>query len=177
MNARFNLLAIPGTHLIVDAAAEGGHKEIVRLLLDRGATDRKDHALAIATLSGKKRVVKFLIKRGANLNSDLEGGYTVLARTIQWDGPKSLEMVRLLLDSRASFHPVPPKTLEKVLRQRKDDIIIFWKDYVGRNKRIGSQGWEIRGKKASWKDGQGGKQNSRYRGDFARHSFSIKKWA
>lgn len=156
VNARCTLWSIPGTHHIIDAAAERGHKEIVRLLLDRGATDRKDHALTIASQAGKKRMVKFLIERGANLNSDLGGGYTVLARTIKWNGPNSPEMVKLLLDSGASFHPVPPNALERALRQKKDGIIRFWMEYVEKNKCTGSQGWEILGKKAYWKDGKGG---------------------
>jgi len=65
---------VPGDGNAIIMAARRGHEDVVRLLLDRGASiDRvvpgDENALIQASYEGQLRVVKLLISRGADVNA------------------------------------------------------------------------------------------------------------
>lgn len=88
---------LKGSPLIL--AAAGGHAEIVKLLLDRGAhINIKDEehgatALLYAVNAGQTEIVKLLIDRSADVNLKSKEGYTALS--IARMGKKS-EIIKLI---------------------------------------------------------------------------------
>ncbi|NGX56459.1 MAG: hypothetical protein K1060chlam5_00702 [Candidatus Anoxychlamydiales bacterium] len=86
-------------------AAKKGHRAIVRLLIDRGATiDQADDLgstpLVWATWSGDKATVRLLLDRGAAIDFVDNIGFTPLVWAA-WSGDE--EVVRLLLDRGAAI--------------------------------------------------------------------------
>jgi len=81
-------------------AANHGRLEVVKLLVDRGATINYQHpiskntALHMAALSNYPEVVKYLISKGADVNIKLRAGVSII-RPLRDAG--NLKMVELLL--------------------------------------------------------------------------------
>lgn len=83
-----------------------GHEEIVKLLINRGASvDSKNKygktPLYLASARGHKKIVAFLIKHGAYVDSQDQEGYTSLHGASSWG---HTEIVEFLLKKNASVH-------------------------------------------------------------------------
>ena len=90
---------------LLTLAAEGGHTEIAKRLIDHGADfDITDNygmtALSGAAWQGHIEIVKFLIDRGADCDITDNYGMTALRRAIQGG---HTEIVKLLIDRGADF--------------------------------------------------------------------------
>jgi ankyrin repeat protein len=93
------------------AAVRGGHKEIVDLLLDRGADinaelgpsaePRGGTALHLAYHYGMREMMLHLVKRGADLRPNDRLGYSPLGAAIQQRWP---ELVRAMIERGADIH-------------------------------------------------------------------------
>src|SRR5277367_6482897 len=93
------------TPLIV--AAEGGHKEVVRLLLDEGAKINAMDvwhltALSWAVILGHESVVRLLVLRGADLK--IKSGAGKIAWDYAMDG-KDAEIKKGLLEALNGYNP------------------------------------------------------------------------
>ena len=105
-DADVNLAAVNGITPLM-AAAYGGHADMVKTLLDRGAkpdpVDRlKKNAMTYAAGEGHTAVVKLLIARGVDPNAVYEHGLTAL----MWAaGYGRVDTVRALLDAGARADP------------------------------------------------------------------------
>ena len=53
---------------VIAAAAEGGHIDVVRLLLDHDAVLNGSGAIVLAAGAGKKSMIEFLLQQGASIN-------------------------------------------------------------------------------------------------------------
>lgn len=88
-------------------AADAGHEEMARLLLEHGATvdlwteDKGMTALMFAAAKGHASIVQLLLERGANLNAADDDGSTALILAVEGE---HLEVVKLLLSARADVH-------------------------------------------------------------------------
>ncbi|MBA3954883.1 ankyrin repeat domain-containing protein [Candidatus Dependentiae bacterium] len=103
------------TATALHGAARNGHKEVVKLLLEKGADidteDENNHTpLHSAAYAGYAEVVKLLLQKGASINTRVEGnededeeeeGYTALHLAAE-NGHK--EVVELLLKSGADIN-------------------------------------------------------------------------
>jgi hypothetical protein len=84
----------------LDWAVEGGHFDIVRLLVQNGAkTQYYGSALHCAAQFGHTDIVRFLIKNGVNVNAQDSVGHTPLHLAI-WKG--HVEIVQMLLNNGAA---------------------------------------------------------------------------
>ncbi|MCJ1269162.1 hypothetical protein MMC22_009051 [Lobaria immixta] len=86
-------------------AVEGGHKGIVRLLLEEGADFKAkgeygQTALMWAAKKGHEAVVRLLLEKGANIEAKDEDGRTALMSAIM---ERHEAVVRLLLENRANI--------------------------------------------------------------------------
>ena len=92
-----------GKELPLLCASANGHKEVIKMLLDRGADVNATHhfgatALHWATIKDHQEVVEMLLERGADPDLADEDGYTpLLVATDNTDK----DMVKLLLDGGA----------------------------------------------------------------------------
>jgi ankyrin repeat protein len=86
-------LDIPAT----EWAAASGNAEIVRLLIDRGATNWHD-ALQVAAVHGHIEIMKLLLDRGENIDRQDYSGNTALHKAA---GGRQVEAVRFLLERGA----------------------------------------------------------------------------
>ena len=64
-------------HQVMEAATRNGHKQVVKLLLDKGANvnaqgGRYGNALLAASISGHEQVVKLLLDNDADVNTQGE---------------------------------------------------------------------------------------------------------
>ena len=85
-------------------ASKWGHKDLVQLLLDRGADPNNagrcgDTPLVVAAIDGKNDIIKLLLDRGADPNTRIIGGFTPLQGASEY-GHKNV--VKLLLDNGAN---------------------------------------------------------------------------
>ncbi|THZ51637.1 purine and uridine phosphorylase [Aureobasidium pullulans] len=95
--------------LALPSAAHGGYKEIVRLLLDRGAninafcegSDSMGTALQVASRDGYETMVRMLLDRGADVNV-LGGYYGTALQAASTIGHEAI--VRMLLDADADLN-------------------------------------------------------------------------
>ncbi|HEY8355609.1 MAG TPA: ankyrin repeat domain-containing protein [Methylophilaceae bacterium] len=82
-------------------AAEKGHVELVKLLIERGADLNWQHEISrltafhLAALGGHTEVVKLLAASGADVNIKMRAGVSIL-RAVRDEG--NAEMVKLLTD-------------------------------------------------------------------------------
>ena len=72
-------------------AAAGGHKELVQLMLDKGANNYND-GLAFAALVGHMDIVQLMLDKGADPNNGLSGAAL----------GGHLDIVQLMLDKGAT---------------------------------------------------------------------------
>ena len=72
-------------------AAAGGHKELVQLMLDKGANNYND-GLAFAALGGHMDIVQLMLDKGADPNNGLSGAALV----------GHMDIVQLMLDKGAT---------------------------------------------------------------------------
>ena len=89
-------------------AAQGGHKEVVQILLDRGADPNKTNSwgktplhgavMQLNARKGHKEVVQLLLNRGANPNTNDHHGISPLGHAAKY---KHTILVQLLLDAGA----------------------------------------------------------------------------
>ena len=84
-------------------AALKGHKDIVQLLIDRGAdlnkTDKSGYTpIYVAVVFGREDVVKLLLDNGENPNNALERHWTPLHVAVIWNRK---DVIRVLLDRGA----------------------------------------------------------------------------
>lgn len=74
-------------HRLVQDVIEHGRRNILEILIDRGASlefpDRETHALHHAAVYGQKDIVKFLIDRGFNVNLLDRKGHTPLSKLLK----------------------------------------------------------------------------------------------
>ena len=100
-------------HNALHLAARGGHKEIVELLLSKGANvnekvDNSEGATALhyAAHEGHKEIVELLISKGANVNEGVGNSYNLRAwgSTALHLGIGKLKIVELLLDNGANVN-------------------------------------------------------------------------
>ena len=87
-------------------AAHGGHKEIVKLLIDNKANPNiknngGETALMHAAVKGRTEVVKLLIDNGADINIKGRDGVTALMLAATWE---RMEIVKLLIDNGADIN-------------------------------------------------------------------------
>ena len=87
-------------------AAGCGHKDIVELLLSKGAnvnasTSWGSTALSVAARDGETNMVEFLLSNGANVNSKEYDGYTALSRAAM-NG--HTQIVKILLSKGANVN-------------------------------------------------------------------------
>lgn len=94
-------------------AAQNGHLEVMRLLLDHGVAVRPKNdadtaylALGDAIRQGQGEAARFLLERGADINADLQG-YSALECAV-CSHPVNMELVRLLVEKGASINPSAP---------------------------------------------------------------------
>ncbi len=92
-------------------AAKGGHVDVVKLLLEKGATaQEKNNALNGAAFSGQTAVVRFLLEQGADVNArDSYGGsplYNAISAYLPFLESKydPIETIRFLLDHGADVN-------------------------------------------------------------------------
>ena len=111
-------------------ASIAGHKEIVKLLIGKGADVNKYsmtkwNALCFAATRNHYDVVECLIEAGADINALCQNDCTVLEWVIrQQDNRKS--MVRTLLDFGAEIRQ---RTLEIAKINSEDEILILLKNF------------------------------------------------
>ena len=92
----------------LNASCSGGHSEVARLLLDRGAEiNRKSHllgltALHLASQFGNVSLVKILLDRGASIHIQDKNGHSPFIYGCQ---SGDCERMKLLLDHGASIEP------------------------------------------------------------------------
>jgi serine/threonine-protein phosphatase 6 regulatory ankyrin repeat subunit B len=96
--ADINMNAGSGTALRF--AAENGHIDVVRLLLDNGAKDVQEQALSSAINNSQVNVVKLLLERGANANK--KEFWTKFSLLMKAARVGNAEIVKLLLEYGAS---------------------------------------------------------------------------
>ncbi len=87
-------------------ACEGGNKDIVELLIDKGILiDDKDEydftPLMIACDNGYENIVELLTNRGANIDKEIENGWTALILAVR-KGFK--EIIKILIDRGADIN-------------------------------------------------------------------------
>jgi len=95
---------LPDTQTPLFAAVENGHFEVVKLLLDRGATldaVESQTTLHIAVSRGNKEITQLLLDRGVEIEATLSNGATALHVAIFVEN--NLEIVKLLLDRGAAI--------------------------------------------------------------------------
>ena len=89
----------------LQAASDSGHKEIVQLLLERGADvnaeGEEENALQAASHKGHKEIVQLLLERGADVNA--QGGIYGNALKVASDNGHK-EIVQLLLERGADVN-------------------------------------------------------------------------
>ncbi|KAI5842135.1 ankyrin repeat-containing domain protein [Morchella snyderi] len=97
----------------LQAAAGGGHMEIVKILLDAGAPINAEAAetsgrtaLQAAIEGGQKEIVPFLIDNGANVNGKSASNYGITALEAA-AAHRNIEIVNLLLKKKADVNPIP----------------------------------------------------------------------
>ncbi|KAI1383412.1 ankyrin repeat-containing domain protein [Hypoxylon trugodes] len=84
----------------LEAAATGGHEEIVRMLLDKANLDGGEYtALQVAAEEGHENIIRMLIREGADVNKRRRGGSTIQMAVI--GGHENI--VRILLNEGANL--------------------------------------------------------------------------
>ena len=135
---------IPGAKTPLLYAARNGHLEVVKLLLDAGATIEKADAdgvtpLLMAVLNGQIPVANFLLERGANVRASDWYGQTALfaavdLRNLDIAGPSRDNGV----DRTAALQ------LMRTILQRKPDVNARTREYPPQRRwitRLGSLSW------------------------------------
>lgn len=91
----------PGCGAPIKNAAAGGHLEIVRFLLERGADPNlpeegiapQGHALYSAAANGHFEIVKLLLEHGAHPNVEVESSADTLSRVIMNEDQKMIDLL------------------------------------------------------------------------------------
>ena len=82
------------------SAVAGGHKDVVELLIAKGAdVNAKDEEygaipLHHAAQAGHKEIVELLIAAGADVNAKNKDGKTPLDWAVAWDEPETADLLR-----------------------------------------------------------------------------------
>lgn len=105
---------------VLSHAVGGGNLQIVRLLLDKGATPdgfprEAQSPLHWAVSTGKPEVARLLLEKGANPHVRDDAGHDVLEMAIRYDKP---ELVELLLAATG-----PSAGIDALLRVAKSDDV------------------------------------------------------
>jgi len=119
-------------------ASFGGQREIVALLLDRGAdiqlrakTQFENTPLQVALLTAQAEVVQLLISRGADVNLTQAEGITALHEAAQTN---SKQLIAILLDAGANVNAAGAKgetPLDIALRGDKKDAAALLRERGG----------------------------------------------
>ncbi|KAF6238464.1 hypothetical protein HO173_003431 [Letharia columbiana] len=102
-------------------AAQWGHEDVVRLLIEKGADiDSKDRrgrtSLSEAAGEGREDMVRLLIEKGADIDSKDHGGQTSLSEAA---GERREDMVRLLIEKGADIDSKDVMEVTPLLRAVK----------------------------------------------------------
>ena len=106
-------------------AAQYGHTETVKLLLEHGADvhAEEDKALYTAAIEGHVAIVKLLLEHGANIHI---GNDAVLNWAVVLRRP---ELVKLLLEHGANLHAGNDETLRHAVRKGYTEIVKLLLEY------------------------------------------------
>eukprot|EP01042_Synura_sphagnicola_P000923 gene923-1034_t len=107
---------LPGKKSLLHSAAESGHADIARLLLERGANiNRKnvagfDPLTKASVCASSSRMIRLLLDRGSNIHSRINTGATALILAMS-----CAENIALLLDMGAAINDRDEVSGEDVL--------------------------------------------------------------
>ncbi|THY42348.1 purine and uridine phosphorylase [Aureobasidium pullulans] len=122
----FSVNADACSHALLSAAC-GGHKTIVRMLLDRGANINalggydNDTALYAASMNGHEAIVRMLLDAGADINAS--SGFFMCTALYAASENGHETIVRLLLDHGADVDRSRHKPLHAALRMGYPEIV------------------------------------------------------